>query len=113
MGREHRQHLLLEAGIAERHAFEMFEIDRTVIGASGGDGTSQSVRDEAAWPNPDPCRIVSGSICASQSRNWLTERWRICRNFALFLTKSCHGQPLPTGNLSTRKVLSHKAVNDD
>ena len=32
LGREHRQHLLLEAGIAERHAFEMFEIDRTVIG---------------------------------------------------------------------------------
>ena len=32
LGREHRQHLALEAGIAERHAPEMFEIDRTVIG---------------------------------------------------------------------------------
>ncbi len=33
LGREHRQHLLLKGRIAERHAFEMFEIDRPVIGS--------------------------------------------------------------------------------
>ena len=32
LGREHRQHLLLESGIAERHAFEVVEIDRAIIG---------------------------------------------------------------------------------
>ena len=32
LGREHRQNLLLKAGIAQRHAFEVFEIYRTVIG---------------------------------------------------------------------------------
>ena len=31
LGREHRQHLLLECGVAKRHPFEVFEIDRTVI----------------------------------------------------------------------------------
>ena len=30
--REHRKHFLLKPGIAKRHAFEMFEIDRAVIG---------------------------------------------------------------------------------
>jgi hypothetical protein len=33
LGREHRQHLALEAGIAKRHALEMFDIDRAVIGS--------------------------------------------------------------------------------
>ena len=32
LGREHRQHLLLKAGIAERHALKVFEIDRTIVG---------------------------------------------------------------------------------
>src|SRR5580704_14136392 len=33
LGRKHRQHLMLEADVAERHAPEMIEIDRTVIGS--------------------------------------------------------------------------------
>ena len=33
LGSEHRQHLLLEAGIAKRDSFEMFEIYWTVIGS--------------------------------------------------------------------------------
>ena len=33
LGREHREHLLLQAGVAQRHALEVFEIDRTVIGS--------------------------------------------------------------------------------
>jgi hypothetical protein len=57
--------------------------------------------------------MFRAGICVSQSWNWLTERWWIRRNFALFLTKSCHVQPLPAGNLSAGKALSHKAVNDD
>jgi len=31
--RKHRQHLALEAAVAERHAGEMREIDRTIIGS--------------------------------------------------------------------------------
>jgi len=33
LGRKHRQHLALEAGIAKRHAVEVLDIDRTVIGS--------------------------------------------------------------------------------
>ena len=33
LGREHRQHLALEAGVAKRHAPQMDDIDRTVIGS--------------------------------------------------------------------------------
>ena len=32
LGCEHRQHLAFEAGVAKRHAPEMIDIDRTVIG---------------------------------------------------------------------------------
>src|SRR5450759_5942042 len=33
LGRKHRQHLALKAVIAQRHAPEMFDINRTVIGS--------------------------------------------------------------------------------
>ncbi len=33
LAREHRQNLALETTIAERHAAEMFDIDRTIIGS--------------------------------------------------------------------------------
>src|SRR5882672_10286147 len=33
LSRKHRQHLVLEHGVAQRHAVEMLEIDRTVIGS--------------------------------------------------------------------------------
>ena len=86
--REHRQHLVLEAGVAKRHATEMLEIDRTVIGC-----------EWRRWHPVDPFEMKRHGIVqisplyrsvrrglVSQSRKWLTERMRdlpqICPVFA-------------------------------
>jgi hypothetical protein len=67
---------LFEAGIAKRHAFEVFEIDRAVIG-------SERRRWHPFYPfkmkrhglTQFPCRRAPDSaILVSQSRDWLTKR---------------------------------------
>jgi hypothetical protein len=69
---------LLEAGIAKRHAFEMFEIDRTVIGSERRRWHPVNPFEMKRHGKPkSPGRIDPGrAVFASQSRNWLTERSR-------------------------------------
>src|SRR5439155_3317143 len=87
LSREHRQHFLLEAGVAERHALEMLEIDRTVIGC-----------EWRRWHPTDPfemkrhdlaqsrcCIDPAGELLLSQSRKWLMERMRYLPQIGLVL----------------------------
>ena len=77
LGRKHRQHLLLEAGIAERHALEMVEIDRTVIGSERRRWHPFypfEMKRHGSIPDLPAALIPAGQFSASQSRNWLTER---------------------------------------
>ena len=76
LGREHRQHLALEAGIAERHAPEMFEIDRTVIGSKRRRWHPVNLfQTKRHGDSPISRRDRSGNdVVASQPWKWLTER---------------------------------------
>ena len=91
LGREHRQHLALEAGIAKRHALEMLEIDRTVIGS-----------ERRRWHPVDPFEMKrhgvspnlallhrSGRRAFAQPITKLVNGTfeRICRKFASFLAE--------------------------
>src|SRR3954452_20957980 len=84
---EHRQHLLLETGVAKRHASEMLDIDRTVIGS-----------ERRRWHPVDPFEmkrhglgpnLAAASIRQASSVQPNTEVVNgtfegICRKFALF-----------------------------
>ena len=91
LGREHRQHLALEAGIAQRHPVEMADIDRTVIGSErrrwhpvnpfqmkrhGGKSESSSAAPARRFRQPI-MELVNGTFRAAR------------RKFALFLAESC------------------------
>ena len=96
--RKHRQHLVLEAGVAERHASEMREIDRTIIGSERRRWHPFNPFEmkrhgliQICLPQP----IADRAILASQSRNWLMKRSRDRRKFAFFLTRSCLNRPSP------------------
>ncbi len=115
--RKHRQHLALEAGIAQRHAPEMFDIDRTVIGSERrrwhpvnpfqmkrhGDNPRSSRRPIRRRSFGQPItEMVNGTFCV------------ICRKFALFLAKSClNWRRRKPKILRTCKALPRRAVNDD
>ena len=68
---------LLEAGIAERHALEMFEIDRTVIGSERRRWhpfNPFEMKRHGDSPDRLAAPIPAAAFSRSQSRNWLTER---------------------------------------
>src|SRR5438034_6231876 len=76
LGREHRQHLLLEAGIVKRHAVEMCEIDRAVIGSERR-RWHPFYPFEMKWHGLTHISLPDRSgqaVLVSQSRNWLMER---------------------------------------
>ena len=119
LGREHRQHLALEAGIAKRHALEMLDIDRTVIGSErrrwhpvnpfqmkrhGDNPNSLPHRSDGGVLRQPNTPVVNGTFClpnvsppqvrlvfGEESPNWST-REKI---------------------LWTGKTLRRRAVNDD
>ena len=60
-----------------------------------------------------PKRVRPGLVSASQSRDWLTERFPNSLNFALILPSYRPNRPTFPRNLCIRKALTNKAVNDD
>jgi hypothetical protein len=78
LGRKHRQHFALEAGIAKRHAVKMFDIDRSVIGSEGRrwhPGNPFQMKRHGDYPKLAPLDRSDSEVLASQSREWLTERF--------------------------------------
>src|SRR5258705_7663853 len=84
---EHRQHLVLEADVAKRHASEMVDINRTVIGS-----------ERRRWHPVDPFEMKRHGLAQisllhrsgrrvsfSQSPKWLMERLRNLPQIGLVL----------------------------
>jgi hypothetical protein len=97
--RKHHQHLALEAAVAERHAAEMREINRTIIG---------SKRRRWHPVNPFEAKRHGQSECAGQA-SWpgrfghpitelVNETFGARRKFAPFLTRSCLNRLVSEGN---------------
>jgi len=119
LGRKHRQHLLFEAGVTERRALEVVEIDGTVIG-------NERRRWHPFYPfemkrhgyPTSPCRIDPNRAGSpTQSRDWLRERSvdtpQVRLAFAELLPQSGMRRAEILRVLSVFRALCNKPVNDD
>src|ERR1700733_13537767 len=115
LGRKHRQHLALEAGIAERHALKVFGVDRTVIGSERWRWHPfNPFQVKRHGDNPILFARRSGSdVFASQSWKWLTERLAYLPQVRLVFGENSSQFARSTGILKTCKALRPRPVNDD